>query len=295
MNVHNQSLNIAGIFFSILFLGGGVLQGQSDSCSTAFTSKNNACFAFQFASLALTPDTAIINDGMTIDTFTLSQQLCVGGQNDGRAIYGLQGGSCNCNGNYNQGEGGIVTFIWDEGNSIECTYVNGVLPVSLISFNVTKTEYGHMLKWQTATEVNNDYFSIQRSINGIDFEEIGVVKGNGNSSDLLSYDYEDLYPNTGVNYYRLVQYDFDGQSNLSALVAITKVSSEPFIFVHKKQARFNAPFQINRIEIFSVNGQLLYQNEAIVQQVDLQNLPNGMYVALLHSGKDVFPQKIYLH
>src|SRR5204863_239315 len=67
------------------------------------------------------------------------------------------------------------------------------------------------LKWTTASELNNDYFTLERSGNGIDFNGLGRITGAGNNNNYQDYYFEDISPLRGINYYRLSQTDFDGR------------------------------------------------------------------------------------
>jgi hypothetical protein len=84
------------------------------------------------------------------------------------------------------------------------------LPIELISFVVSKVGAYVQLDWSTATEINNDYFTVERSQDGQTFEEILTEKGAGNSSRRLDYRRYDESPELGHNYYRLSQTDFNG-------------------------------------------------------------------------------------
>jgi hypothetical protein len=97
------------------------------------------------------------------------------------------------------------------------------LPVEMVYFagNVDGEEVN--LEWQTATEIDNDYFEIQRSIDGIEFKVIGTVDGNGTSKDIHNYSFSDNGAICGINYYRLKQIDFDGQFEFSELLDIRLV------------------------------------------------------------------------
>jgi hypothetical protein len=77
------------------------------------------------------------------------------------------------------------------------------------------------LTWVTLTEVNNDYFEVQRSVNGSEFETIGKVQGNGNSSKEIIYhlDDKDISAN-GTYIYRLTQFDFDGKFTTATPIEI---------------------------------------------------------------------------
>jgi hypothetical protein len=94
------------------------------------------------------------------------------------------------------------------------------LPITLLSFNAKPEIDVVITQWQTASEVNNDYFTIERSANGQIFETIGVMDGAGNSSQLLSYSFIDYAPLKGTGYYRLKQTDFDGTVSYSDIVAV---------------------------------------------------------------------------
>lgn len=85
------------------------------------------------------------------------------------------------------------------------------LPVELLSFSGEIIDNVTLLEWETATEINNDYFEVLHSLNGVEFEVVGIVDGNGNSNKLISYDFIHQSPFFGVNYYRLRQIDFDGE------------------------------------------------------------------------------------
>jgi len=96
-----------------------------------------------------------------------------------------------------------------------------VLPVELINFKGTLWDNGDIrLTWQTVSELNNDHFEIERSIDGDTFKYLGAVTGAGTSKSLLNYSFVDKQPVPGLNYYRLKQVDFDGAFEYSPLIMI---------------------------------------------------------------------------
>lgn len=98
------------------------------------------------------------------------------------------------------------------------------LPVELISFTADAVNNQSVLcRWTTATEINNDYFTVERSQDGMNFEPIGTVDGAGNSTSILQYQHPDHNPYRGISYYRLQQTDFDGQFSYSQSVAVRLV------------------------------------------------------------------------
>ncbi|WP_421876997.1 beta strand repeat-containing protein [Marinoscillum sp.] len=93
------------------------------------------------------------------------------------------------------------------------------LPVDLVEFKATAKDGVVILDWQTASEKSNDRFEVERINQDGEFEIIGIVKGSGDSNELLAYQFTDQQPYRGINYYRLRQVDFDGQYEYSGIVA----------------------------------------------------------------------------
>ncbi len=96
---------------------------------------------------------------------------------------------------------------------------NVPLPVSITNFSGIKQMNSNLLSWTTSHEMNNNYFTLQHSTNGIDFTEVGRINSlalNGNSNSTIDYSYEDNKPSLGHNYYRLLQTDIDGNQSQHA-------------------------------------------------------------------------------
>ena len=94
-----------------------------------------------------------------------------------------------------------------------------LLPIELIDFNIECIDNHKVIKWSTKSEVNNDYFVIQMSHDGIEFENVAVVAGAGNSTMQNDYEYIDFAHFENITYYRLVQIDFDGSESYSNIAA----------------------------------------------------------------------------
>ena len=87
------------------------------------------------------------------------------------------------------------------------------LPVEIISFDASQKAGTVLVSWTTETEINNNYFAVERSSDGINYKQLGIIKSkspNGNSTNPLNYNFTDLEPKTGINYYRLKQVDTNG-------------------------------------------------------------------------------------
>jgi hypothetical protein len=106
-----------------------------------------------------------------------------------------------------------------------------LLPIELVSFSAACELKTIKLKWSTASEINNDYYSVERSGDAINFESIGTIDGSGSSATAHQYSFVDEQPLPGVNYYRLKQVDFDGTSTYSS-VQSTICTSQLGLFVY---------------------------------------------------------------
>lgn len=95
------------------------------------------------------------------------------------------------------------------------------LPVELVYFKAKMQGSKVVTEWATSTEINNDYFTLERSADGKNFQMMATVKGAGNSNGAKSYTYTDNSPLAGISYYQLKQTDVDGKSELSKLVSIS--------------------------------------------------------------------------
>lgn len=98
------------------------------------------------------------------------------------------------------------------------------LPIELLSFTGEAIEETNVLNWTTTSEINNDYFIVEASVDAENFKSIGIVAGAGNSNEVLNYQFIDNNPIAKTMYYRLKQVDFDGKWENSEIVAIERNS-----------------------------------------------------------------------
>lgn len=99
-------------------------------------------------------------------------------------------------------------------------YEHVTLPIELLDFSGKQQGASVRLDWITATEKNNDHFTVQRSTNGVAFEDLATIAGAGTSSAVHTYQLNDVRPAKGMNYYRLQQVDADGTSTLTKVIAV---------------------------------------------------------------------------
>ncbi|MEI6853578.1 MAG: T9SS type A sorting domain-containing protein, partial [Bacteroidota bacterium] len=98
--------------------------------------------------------------------------------------------------------------------------MNGPLPVKLLSFDAKCNKNDVVISWSTATESNNDYFTLERSIDAENWQSITVIDGAGNSNEVLHYEFTDKGSYNGLSYYRLKQTDFDGKFEVFSPVSV---------------------------------------------------------------------------
>lgn len=168
---------------------------------------------------------------------------------------------------------------------------NGILPVELVGFFGAAMPQKNVLHWQTASELNNDYFVINRSYDGENFEPIGMVNGIGNSTSTIDYEFTDENIRTGTVYYRLTQVDIDGTSVQSEIIALNRSQVESGllgVFPNPTQDLLNVEVNISNemeevvIELNDAHGKLI--EEKLIQTsgfgivtFDLEHLKKGIY------------------
>ncbi|MCB9500284.1 MAG: T9SS type A sorting domain-containing protein [Chitinophagales bacterium] len=163
-----------------------------------------------------------------------------------------------------------------------------LLPVSFLGFDVQLINNRIAeLKWETATEINNDYFTVQRSSDGLIFEDLGIIQGAGNSTSIIKYEYLDAEPLVGLSYYRIKQTDFDGQYDFSPIRSIIRSpENELSIFPNPlkgDQLSFSGVSDLCNFQLFDLSGKLIYESELAPNSnnstinIYIDNLVAGFY------------------
>ena len=140
-----------------------------------------------------------------------------------------------------------------------------LLPVELISFTAENDQDNVLLKWTTASEKNNDYFSIEKSVNGVDFYKIGEIPGGGYSNSILNYYFVDEHPVSGLNYYRLKQIDFDEQYSYSRVEVINYLEENLSLICYpnpfNNELNIFGTKEMGSVILFDLNGRELMRNQ----------------------------------
>lgn len=172
------------------------------------------------------------------------------------------------------------------------------LPVEWLSFTARVENNNDVLvNWVTATEINCDYFDMERSVNGNAFEKVGTLKGAGNSTVTQTYTFTDAKLAPSVYYYRIKQVDFNGDSEYSKVVAVQVQTTEPAVNVHPNPLQNILTVKLDALTAENVQVSLVdalgrvvlaekYQLEQGENQlfIDTENLDNGVYFLRVDAG-----------
>lgn len=181
------------------------------------------------------------------------------------------------------------------------------LPVELVSFDGKVAGSAIELNWQTASEVNNRSFFVERSADGAGFQAIGEVEGANNSTLELNYTFVDTQPLPGTNYYRLKQVDFDGQFEFSKVVAVDFGSGGGlFEVVANPVAGTNLQLKFDAgsagkagFSLFDLQGKRLIASEIAAEpglnlpEITIPYLAPGIYLSRLVMGQEVRFARFY--
>jgi hypothetical protein len=187
-----------------------------------------------------------------------------------------------------------------------------IVPVELVYFDAEASENKVFVTWQTATEKNNDYFEIQRSSDGKNYEVLGVLQGAGESNELLNYRFVDESPLLGISYYRLRQVDYDGKFEIfPARVVyndVVRSGIELSIDPNPTNAN-NINFEVitgddhtpMTISMMDISGKLMYQRELNPQDLVVKDriIPvglskGGLYFITLVQGNSLVIKKVII-
>lgn len=222
--------------------GGAYYQGSSGGGYDAFILKFNNSGARQWA----TYYGGSMNDYSSFAAIDDSNNFLyiVGKTPSSSATFPTQ----NYAGAYNQMSNGGTT------DAFIAKFGDTPLPIELLSFEGVNKNNTNILGWITATETNNDYFVVERSFDGVFFEDLGIVDGGGSSTVLLSYKYVDEKPLFGINFYRLKQVDWNGKFDYSFVIAVeNKAENIALENVYVNQFDQQLNYQISSQETKDIN------------------------------------------
>jgi len=183
---------------------------------------------------------------------------------------------------------------------------NTPLPIELLEFKALLDKEGVEISWTTASEINNDFFTVERSNDGVKFTSLATVKGAGNSTQTLKYHVTDGFPYDGANYYRLKQTDFDGIFSYSNIILVyfgQSSSSTVAIYPNPNDGKSfyvklaGSGERLISLEIQDVTGrkilsESIYLESNIFEFVPSVPLTSGVYLISILEGQKISNQKL---
>jgi hypothetical protein len=220
-------------------------------------------------------------------------------------VYTTASYTATLSGSYNM----VLEYYQNAGNDrVTFTMTSTLLPVTLVKWSATAlSDNQAQLQWQTTNAVNFDHFIVQRSSDGVNFQDINTTPGFNNNSTIQNYSYTDDFARNGNLYYRLAMVDIDGSVNYSNIISLSGNTTQNIsIFptmIENGSVYINAPQSVSRakMELFDMNGRMINQKDWAVlegrQQVPLTNnghstLPAGCYIVRLSDSQSVLAKQI---
>lgn len=177
------------------------------------------------------------------------------------------------------------------------------LPIHLLSFTGFCTNPDIILNWSTASEINNHFFTIEKSNNATDWNIIAKVAGANNSPVLRSYTYTDLLQEQGNYYYRLKQTDLDGVFTYGPTIYIKICGNAALenikIYPNPSYGKFKLLYNGNRsriqlTQITTATGKKIFEANGYTPNIDLSNQIPGVYYLHLHINDAIITRKIII-
>ncbi|MDF2437230.1 MAG: hypothetical protein K0Q95_1606 [Bacteroidota bacterium] len=279
--------------------------------------ENNAWYTFTTLSTCTYPCTV---------TISITGISCSGG-GSGFQI-GFWSGSCTSLTNLGNtsGSGGTVTatitnlspnqsvYVGIDGNagafcSFSLSATNVIpLPIELIKFDALSKDDIAEIFWITASETNNDYFTVDKSHDAVNWETVGIYKSkspSGNSTSSLNYSVSDDKPYPGTSYYRLKQTDFNGDYEYSDLVTLIRSEDNDIINVRPNPTQNSAEISYKCavdgtafVNVYDYNGKLIISKniECVkgtnLSEIQFNDQPNGMYFVTISTNNKLYKTKI---
>ncbi len=184
------------------------------------------------------------------------------------------------------------------------TSTSGALPVELIEFTATCLTNGVELNWSTATEKDNAYFILEKSENGIDWQLVSKISGNGTSTSVNKYIHFDYGTNGELLYYRLSQVDKDDTKEIFKAIDVTckNVKDQIVLYPNPSSSEVNILLDVttssnnNYIRILNSFGQIVLETKVdVIKGVNTFVLPlditSGTYNVMFSSDNIVLPSQ----
>jgi len=183
-----------------------------------------------------------------------------------------------------------------------------MLPVEMVFFDANMDNSKVVLNWQTASEVDNEGFEVQKSSDGKTFAELGFVNST-RSSGIKDYRYVDNNPINGVNYYRLKQMDYSGNYEFSNVISVRNNNKVSPISIYPNPVSINDPVnvfvdsdkdEVAQVKVYSISGAVISSNDHNLNsglnklRVETASLAEGLYIISVEMGSERFNKRLVI-
>ncbi|MFK7948746.1 MAG: cytochrome c peroxidase [Saprospiraceae bacterium] len=183
------------------------------------------------------------------------------------------------------------------------------LPVELAVFRGQTTTNGILLQWQTLSEINNESFTIEKSLDGKTWQNLTTIEGAGFTIEPIDYDYLDSEPNQGIQYYRLLQKDYDGTATYSKVISIIwkEVKNNLTIYPNPTNDYVTITFEnLNNeatyfLTILDIQGKVVFQENQTAtfgqnkkHLYEIASFRSGIYFIQLKVGSQILSSKFVI-
>jgi hypothetical protein len=177
-----------------------------------------------------------------------------------------------------------------------------LLPITLSEFSAECKDNSPYITWTTSSELNNNYFEVEQSIDAIEWKTIHQTTGAGNSTTIRNYEYTAEYTSNTDYFYRIKSVDFDGRHHYSPIIFLKSCSenfSEFKIFPIPSKGIINLKFsgnieKISKMEVYSPIGERVFSYDGFLSTLDFSNHPNGTYYIIAYNGNNRVIEKFVI-
>lgn len=290
----NTTITSLDVFFDgmVTICDGVILtiSGTTQLSGTAQIIMNNCSEIHQTGSFTCSSNNALVYAGdNTCDarlTIEAASALCASLTDNSHIHF------CNLNGSPISGSPGLATI----GCGLE-------LPIELTDFKaIAQDDNTILVEWLTASEFNNDFFTVERSNDNLNWTSVAKIDGARNSIQTIHYSVVDQFPYFNTSYYRLKQTDFDGKYSYSSTVSVNLNENQSSVIIYPNPANefFNISGnenELSELSIYNIFGQNITSSVSIqtiterTKKIDLTNLSKGVYIVKTKSTNNTILKK----
>jgi len=263
-----------------------------------YTAKPNVTFTFAYDPVEYAAPNTIIEANLQAQRFNTGTSNWEGGSFGGNKLFGTDVPASN----YVNAAVILAADFFKDWTLVDKT---NPLPVTLTDFTATCTNEGTLIAWTTDSEINNDYFVVQKSYDAVNYFDLETKQGAGNSNAVHNYSVIDNATSNGNVYYRLKQVDFDGSTTYHNVIA-SNCAKNNFdvsnITFTDNQVSFNITSTYNeamQVYVYDYRGRKIADKSIVVKEginpISLSNLKisTGIYMLSIIGNKDSFSTKLW--